>query len=298
MGEHTISMKNFSGSETSAGMRLFALSFSALFLELLVIRWVPSQVRLVAYYANLMLISSFLGLGIGAMLASRNLKLSRFFVPMMTAMVVFILLCSGLAMPGSSGEARFFNAPPKIVGYVVLVGIFTANTLMFVPIGEEVGRLFGLMPPLRAYCWDLLGSLAGTVLFGIFSIRIFSPLAGFAIVTLIYFLVFPRRLATIDAVIGLSLLGIIALTSDWGAVWSPYHYLTVHDPWGKRVNEPEAEHQHRMDPMPYVVRVNQDIYQAHTTIDPARYTNGSEFALMNQYNMVQYPLPYKFRPNP
>ena len=44
--------------------QMFILSFTALFLELMVIRWVPSVVRLVAYYANLMLLSSFLGLGI------------------------------------------------------------------------------------------------------------------------------------------------------------------------------------------------------------------------------------------
>ncbi len=40
--------------------QMFLLSFTALFLELMVIRWVPSVVRLVAYYANLMLLSSFL----------------------------------------------------------------------------------------------------------------------------------------------------------------------------------------------------------------------------------------------
>lgn len=51
---------------------LFVLSFAALFLELMVIRWVPSEIRLVAYYANLMLVSSFLGLGIGAILCARH----------------------------------------------------------------------------------------------------------------------------------------------------------------------------------------------------------------------------------
>ena len=43
------------------GLELFCLSFLALFLELMVIRWAPAVVRLIAYYANLMLISSFLG---------------------------------------------------------------------------------------------------------------------------------------------------------------------------------------------------------------------------------------------
>ncbi len=44
------------------GLELFCLSFLALFLELMVIRWAPAVVRLIAYYANLILISSFLGL--------------------------------------------------------------------------------------------------------------------------------------------------------------------------------------------------------------------------------------------
>ena len=48
----------------SPAAQLFALSFTSLFLELMLIRWVPAVVRLVAYYANLMLISSFLGLGL------------------------------------------------------------------------------------------------------------------------------------------------------------------------------------------------------------------------------------------
>ena len=41
------------------GLELFCLSFLALFLELMVIRWAPAVVRLIAYYANLILISSF-----------------------------------------------------------------------------------------------------------------------------------------------------------------------------------------------------------------------------------------------
>ncbi|MEI6425180.1 MAG: hypothetical protein WCP55_23425, partial [Lentisphaerota bacterium] len=58
------------GGEKWLGWELFLLSFVALFLELMVIRWAPSVVRMVAYYANLMLISSFLGLGVGAMIGS------------------------------------------------------------------------------------------------------------------------------------------------------------------------------------------------------------------------------------
>ena len=56
----------------------------------MVIRWVPSEVRLVAYYANLMLVSSFLGLGLGAILGTRQWKLFRFF-PILLALDILFL---------------------------------------------------------------------------------------------------------------------------------------------------------------------------------------------------------------
>ena len=62
--------------------QLFAVSFITLFLELMIIRWVPANIRLIAYYANLMLISSFLGIGLGALLKEKGLNLFRLFPQM------------------------------------------------------------------------------------------------------------------------------------------------------------------------------------------------------------------------
>ena len=44
-------------AEARRAARLFAVSFLALFLELMLIRWVPAVAQIVAYYANLMLIN-------------------------------------------------------------------------------------------------------------------------------------------------------------------------------------------------------------------------------------------------
>ncbi len=60
-------------------LQLFAVSFITLFLELMIIRWVPANVKLIAYYANLMLISSFLGIGLGALVKGKGLNLFKFF---------------------------------------------------------------------------------------------------------------------------------------------------------------------------------------------------------------------------
>lgn len=60
---------------TMATLDLFMVSFLGLFFEILIVRWLSTEVRLFAYYKNLPLIAAFTGLGIGFMLARK----SRFF---------------------------------------------------------------------------------------------------------------------------------------------------------------------------------------------------------------------------
>ena len=50
-------------------MALFVSSFLVLFLETALIRWMPAYVRLLAYFSNFILLASFLGIGVGCLLA-------------------------------------------------------------------------------------------------------------------------------------------------------------------------------------------------------------------------------------
>ncbi len=75
---------------------LFLASFIALFLKLLLIRWVPSIVRVVGYYGNLMLLSSFLGLGCGVLLSHRRLELQKWFAPLLFLFVLCLLGLRGM----------------------------------------------------------------------------------------------------------------------------------------------------------------------------------------------------------
>ena len=54
------------------GVELFAISFVVLFQELTLIRWLPGQVRVLAYFPNLILLSAFLGLGLGCLRSARR----------------------------------------------------------------------------------------------------------------------------------------------------------------------------------------------------------------------------------
>ena len=51
-------------------MALFVSSFLVLFLEIALIRWMPAYVRLLAYFSNFILLASFLGIGVGCLLAA------------------------------------------------------------------------------------------------------------------------------------------------------------------------------------------------------------------------------------
>lgn len=281
------------------GLQLFAISFAALFLELMVIRWVPAVVRFVAYYSNLLLISSFLGLGLGALMARRRWNLFQWFPAVLVANVGSLILCKHLVeMPATNAEARFGAGSSFLFDYAVLVGIFILNTAVFVPLGAQIGRLFRQQPPLRAYAFDLGGSLAGTICFGIFSLYHFSPTIGMSIVAAIFILMSRRRFFLNASLLVIAAFSVPLSTSP-AAFWSPYYYVTVHPFSVDRpaVSDPAPDLRTMIDPPFYIVSVNTDFYQYDATIDLHRYSDGPLGNMIREILDVEYLLPYALHPN-
>jgi SAM-dependent methyltransferase len=277
------------------GLELFCLSFLALFLELMVIRWAPAVVRLVAYYANLMLISSFLGLGMGAIVGKTRRSLFGWLPALLLINIVFMLIAHFVTMPSSAAESRFYAPTPALVRYVCLVGIFVSNAIVFVPLGQRIGTLFEIIPPLHAYSWDLGGSLAGTLGFGLFSLRYFSPTLGMGFVILMIILLLPRRQWSWGIpLLAMSLAGVYFSVSS-NAFWSPYYYITVAEQGSKQfVREPRPGLRTMDDPPMYNVRVNHYFLQYHGTFDPNRYSPQNRAEMLN--GRMQYDLPYAIAP--
>src|SRR3954464_2847026 len=99
--------------------QMFALSFPALFLEMMVIRWVPSLVKLIAFYANLMLLSSFLGLGIGAMVAGRaKWRLFDLFPIFLALEIGTLFLCRNVVFGMSDTEIRMSDLSPTVSNHL------------------------------------------------------------------------------------------------------------------------------------------------------------------------------------
>src|SRR5438046_2215373 len=89
----TIKTRSLVGEATSeqtfvkdARARIFLVSFSVLFFELLCIRWVPSYIRYLSYFNNFILLASFLGMGLGILSARRK----RFWFPPFPVMLLLL----------------------------------------------------------------------------------------------------------------------------------------------------------------------------------------------------------------
>ena len=274
--------------------QMFALSFTSLFLEMMVIRWVPSVVHLVAYYANLMLLSSFLGLGVGAMAASRKRSLFDWFPVFLACEIGTLALCRGAVLGTSASEAHFNALSPATLNTGVLVWIFASNALVFVPLGQRMGALFNAVPRLSAYAWDLAGSLCGTLSFGFFSLKYFSPLTGMAIVMIIFLAMSAPRRWLLNIPIFVAVLCTMFVSGERSAIWSPYYYITM-----SRIETPNVEETDpppglltMRDPPIYGVKVNQFGYHWDAALNPRRYIAGTRRAHFITELTQQYLVPY------
>jgi hypothetical protein len=74
----------------SSRIRLSLLSFLMLFVELALIRWTGSNVVYLSYFSNIVLLGSFLGIGIGFLRANAKVNLFRWSPVALSALVLFV----------------------------------------------------------------------------------------------------------------------------------------------------------------------------------------------------------------
>ena len=159
---------------------LFLLSALGLFLEILLIRWLASEIRVFAYFKNFTLVSCFFGLGLGFVLARRRWNTFVFFPILLTATV----LCVEWVEPTLRKNLRYLPSAEELhawslndaqalgqafLFYGVITAAFLLITLVFVPLGQLTGRMMNTFKPLAAYSVNLLGAVAGAASFSILS---------------------------------------------------------------------------------------------------------------------------------
>ncbi len=233
------------GAETAlrlVGLELVAISFAVLFQELVFIRWIPSQVRVVAYFPNLILISAFLGLGVGCLRSGRR-SLAPIWLPSILMVVVASVLMGKVAFTNNSATVHlwllYFDLPPGTPAVdgikAPLVGIFILSALSFMPLGQALAtRLLRFRrdsSSLWGYSLDLLGSLLGVIAFSVISFQGIFPAYWFIAVLIVGSIPFVVSKSSNMAVYGILAIVIVAMV--WGnekaEYYSPYYAISTRD---------------------------------------------------------------------
>ena len=214
-------------------MALFVSSFLVLFLETALIRWMPAYVRLLAYFSNFILLASFLGIGVGCLLAGRRRNLFAWFPLIQLAVIVAVdRLRLEVALPStstiyfSSGTAE---AVVPVESTLLLPLLFTTVAALFVTVAHRMGRELTGRPPLGAYVINLLGSLAGVAAFALVSWLQLPPIVwfGVAAAAALRFVFDGRRLVAAANIALLAASLVIVYRMQGGSLWSPYYRITV-----------------------------------------------------------------------
>lgn len=216
-------------SPASLRIRLIVLTFLMLFVELALIRWLGGNVLYLSYFSNIVLLGSFLGIGLGFLWAARfEFPLLRFMPVALTALVLLVHFFP-IRVEAVGSDVIFFGAELRPTGpprELMLPAIFLAVAAILMCVGDAIGRTFRQLSNLDAYQFDLIGSLIGIVIFTVLAFIGAQPIVwGTVVAAVVIWATRPKRLNI--ALIGvpiLVLLGVLAVESSQdGVIWTPYY---------------------------------------------------------------------------
>ena len=284
------------GGYTTMGLVLS--SVLGLYLELLLIRWISSEIRIFAYFKNFVLIACFLGFGLGCYLAKRAISILTLCVPVVFFTAAIALPFAPLrriidALPqllGASSEVFIWGAAENLTGdawvgllmaAVIVLPLFILIAITFIPVGQLVGWYLEAAPNgIRAYSINVLASLAGIALYTALCFLNTPPIVWLTVAGLIAVALFWRvpavRWATLATfVVSIAIASIQSLANP-NVYWSPYQKLAV-------------------TPIEngYQLQTNGSWYQSAIDLPKFLIARGGKPGDLNGYDF-----PYRFAPHP
>lgn len=282
---------------------LFVASLLALYFELMVIRWLPGQIHLIAYFTNFILIACFFGLGVGMLTARRSGRAVAWAAPGLLGLVLLAIAFHHAHVIGGQGAGLWVSyesaARFRVDLYLMLTIFYAAIAGAFLPLGQAIGRAFGDESPLGDYAANLLGSLVGVVAFSLLSMYSVPAWIWFLLGVPALAMIAPAgRARVLAAMCGIATVTAIYVTGQ-GVIWSPYHKLEVAplalDEHGHLIptgQEGEVPVQPLSSDAGFIVRVNDSFYQAPVDLtDPSL----QRYPALRPWRS-HYDLPFKFKP--
>jgi hypothetical protein len=218
-------------------VQLFLVSFTVLFVELVLIRWIPAYMVFVGFFSNFILMASFLGIGIGILLGRWIQR--RPFSPfaMLLLLTVALALTGQLNLRVASPDEIFFGlnwSTGSDASWLVLPLVAVLVVAIMATLAAPLGPLLRSMPPLRAYTIDIIGSVTGIVVFAAMSAGGTDPLLWFAIVAVARGLLALGRGVSAPSIVPAAAMTavfvlLVAQGLHTGDRWSPYYRVTAYD---------------------------------------------------------------------
>ena len=203
-------MDAVSKAQGSDRLELFLASFLMLFVELVLIRWTGAWVVHLSYFANFVLLGSFLGIGVGFLRASKGPDLFRW-APVLLAFALGLVVAFPAQIDRTGSDLVYFGVRASgTPAWLILPLVFLATAATMAAIAHGVAVRFVRFPALDAYRLDILGSIAGTVVFALMALMGLGPLAwGAVIAGLVVFLL--RRPSLLQSTATVALLAVLAI---------------------------------------------------------------------------------------
>ncbi len=299
---------------------LFLASFLALYFELVVIRYLSTEIRVFAYLKNLALVASFFGIGLGMILGKSPKTMKRFFPLLALSLFLLIAFASPLKLthlPVPGGQYEMFGKPLQApsglwgillvpfmvwIFFAVVAGVLNLVVVFFLAIGGLIGERLAHVEPLRGYGINLAGSLAGILAFTALSFSATPPVVWIlvGIAAAVPFFIHERSSLAAFALL-ICLLSTPQARNlpdhnyDFGGhtlrqntYWSPYYRVTFYE------LPPPAGWSH---PPAYFLDVNHDYHQKILDLSP-EFTGRFPNAEPNHSGIAAYGLAYRLVPHP
>ena len=280
---------------------LAIISVLSLFLEMMMIRWISSEIRVFAYFKNLVLVACFLGFGLGCYLCRRRVRLVAMFVPLLALTIILKAPLSPVrqvtaALPGLLGgtEVEIWGLPSlptnwiaTLLALAVMVPLFAAIAMVFVPIGQLVGWYFEKSSNgVTAYSVNVLASLFGIAGFAVLSFLYQPPAVWMLVAGLLSVLTFWRKSHARWILAGSFLTCVLLLSipdnKQIKTYWSPYQKLDL---------QPNYEDGRITS---YTLNTNDSWYQRIVDLSPGFVRSNPEIFRDLPAEWRAYNLPYKF----
>ena len=289
-------------------LAIFLISAIALLLELMLIRWIGTEIRIFAYLQNTVLIVCFFGLGFGCFTCRKPIVVRHTLAALLVLALLLAIpvtrdilakitdllsvLSDLLIWDYAKQEGPFATAGRVFMGLSLTLALMVLLWEIFLPLGRILGRLIDDHPhTIWAYSVNVAGSLVGIWLFVALSAFSMPPFMWLLLSTslLICFLGTGREQLVNLGLIGALLLAGILVSHDRGAlqtIWSPYQKLVL-----------RGSNDERFAWTGKLITVNNAGYQAMIDLSEKGVNSNPRIA-QDMRGLSQYDIPFRLKTRP